>query len=404
MKKEVITEKNKMIATYSVILLGCFAFFLFSGKKAVLVKNNQLEVSNADVNIILDVYSDEVTVNGFEVNLPDVMYSKEELDDLSQSCLLKLKGVLLNDNESFLNINSDLYTPNSIDGYPFEIVYASMDDELITNEGYILCEEQFDSELTIIMSYDSFSRNFSIPIHVEPDRETQLRVKKEKLVNILESTLSSENAMIKTNDYYLINLPGDVNGKPVKYYYPGESKNVLFLLAGPVICFLLFLGKKKDDESEKKKMSMEVLDEYPKMIQKMSLYLSSGMTIRNIWLLLCDEADLCNKGNHPLYKEMRISVNELKSGILENAVYKAFGERLRIPEIVRFSALLSQNIKKGSTRLSEQLSEESKTAFENKKQRAIKRGEEAGTKLLLPMMLLLMDVMIMIILPAFWNI
>ena len=62
---------------------------------------------------------------------------------------------------------------------------------------------------------------------------------------------------------------------------------------------------------------------------------------------------------------------------------------------------LSQNLRKGTKGLSELLKLESIQAFEERKARAKRLGEEAGTKLLLPMFLMLAVVLIIVIVPAF---
>ena len=101
------------------------------------------------------------------------------------------------------------------------------------------------------------------------------------------------------------------------------------------------------------------------------------------------------------YEEMRIACQEMKSGIAETAAYERFGRRCGIPLYGKFSTLLTQNLRKGSTRLGPLLKEESRLAFEERKNTAKKAGEEAGTKLLLPMVMMLCVVMLMILLPAF---
>ena len=63
-------------------------------------------------------------------------------------------------------------------------------------------------------------------------------------------------------------------------------------------------------------------------------------------------------------------------------------------------ALLSQNVKKGTTDILKLLEQESQSAFEQHKNLAKKKGEEAGTKLLFPMILMLMTVMAMLMFPA----
>ena len=62
---------------------------------------------------------------------------------------------------------------------------------------------------------------------------------------------------------------------------------------------------------------------------------------------------------------------------------------------------MSQNLRKGTKGLSELLKLESIQAFEELKARAKRLGEEAGTKLLLPMFLMLVVVLIIVIVPAF---
>lgn len=84
-----------------------------------------------------------------------------------------------------------------------------------------------------------------------------------------------------------------------------------------------------------------------------------------------------------------IGVMTLCLGIYVGAYYLGVG------------ALLSQNLRKGTKGLSELLKLESIQAFEERKARAKRLGEEAGTKLLLPMFLMLVVVLIIVIVPAF---
>ena len=62
---------------------------------------------------------------------------------------------------------------------------------------------------------------------------------------------------------------------------------------------------------------------------------------------------------------------------------------------------MAVNIRKGNSELLSLLSEESKKAFEERMEKVRKTGEEAGTKLLMPMIIMLVIVMIMIMIPAY---
>ena len=106
----------------------------------------------------------------------------------------------------------------------------------------------------------------------------------------------------------------------------------------------------------------------------------------------------------PAYEEMLYACRELHSGVSEASAYEHFGKRTGLQEYTRLSTLLAQNLKKGNSDLLERLREEAVRAGEEKLQGCKRMGEEAGTKLLVPMVLMLLVVMVMIMIPAFSTI
>ena len=66
--------------------------------------------------------------------------------------------------------------------------------------------------------------------------------------------------------------------------------------------------------------------------------------------------------------------------------------------------MLSQNLRQGSRGITELLSREAEEAFEDRKNLAKKLGEEAGTKMMIPMFIMLAVVFIIVIVPAFFSI
>jgi hypothetical protein len=98
---------------------------------------------------------------------------------------------------------------------------------------------------------------------------------------------------------------------------------------------------------------------------------------------------------------MLATTYELKLGVPENKAYEQFGRRTGLIPYIKFSSLISQNLKKGTKGFTELLLHEATQAFENRKESAKRQGEEAGTKLLIPMMLLLVIVFLIIMIPAF---
>lgn len=109
-------------------------------------------------------------------------------------------------------------------------------------------------------------------------------------------------------------------------------------------------------------------------------------------------------GERYAYEEMKRVCHEMESGVAESESYENFGRRCNIQVYIRFGALLSQNLRKGTQGLTQLLKVESVQAFEERKARAKRLGEEAGTKLLLPMFLMLAVVLVIVIVPAFLSV
>ena len=76
------------------------------------------------------------------------------------------------------------------------------------------------------------------------------------------------------------------------------------------------------------------------------------------------------------YEEMQKTCREMESGHTEAESYENFGRRCKVQAYVRFGALLSQNLRKGTRGLTELLKMEAIQAFEDRKARARRLGEE----------------------------
>lgn len=89
---------------------------------------------------------------------------------------------------------------------------------------------------------------------------------------------------------------------------------------------------------------------------------------------------------------------------LQSECYEAFGRRCESPVYRKFGMLLSQNLRKGTKGLTNLLQREAQEAFEERKNMAKKLGEEAGTKLMIPLFLMLAVVFVIVTVPAFLTI
>ena len=78
--------------------------------------------------------------------------------------------------------------------------------------------------------------------------------------------------------------------------------------------------------------------------------------------------------------------------------------RCKSQNYLKFSSLIIQHVKKGGRGMEALLQEEGRSALHKRREAAKCLGEEAGTKLLMPMMLMFIIVLILIVVPAFLSI
>lgn len=151
------------------------------------------------------------------------------------------------------------------------------------------------------------------------------------------------------------------------------------------------------------KRKKELLSDYSEVVSKLTLYMGAGMTIRRAFFKMGEDykrKEALSRKRY-VYEEILLLVNELQSGVSETEAYEHLGKRCQLQPYMKLSALLSQNLRKGSNDLLLMLRQEAAGAFEERKNTAKKLGEEAGTKLLMPMMMMLCIVMVIIMFPAF---
>ena len=176
---------------------------------------------------------------------------------------------------------------------------------------------------------------------------------------------------------------------------------MLGLAAAVIVYIQQGIAEQKKEQSRKD----QLLRQYPDMVSKISLLLGAGMTLSGAWerIVLNYQRQLEQQHTKSIevYEQMLLSYREMQDGIGELKVYERFGERCGTPQYRKFSVLIVQNLRKGNSGLRQILEKEVSEAFALRKNQAKKAGEEASTKILLPMMMMLCIVMVIILVPAF---
>ena len=89
--------------------------------------------------------------------------------------------------------------------------------------------------------------------------------------------------------------------------------------------------------------------------------------------------------------------------ILSAVAYEDFGRRIGVLAYRRMASLLAQNVSKGVQGMRNLLLQESKEVMAQERANIKAKGEQAGTKLLFPMMGMLFLVFAILLVPAFQS-
>ena len=146
--------------------------------------------------------------------------------------------------------------------------------------------------------------------------------------------------------------------------------------------------------------------DYPGIISKFVLYLGAGLSVRSTFFKIGEDYERRREEGikeRYVYEEILFVCRELTSGVPETEAYAGFGLRCRSRQYTKLSTLLAQNLRKGNQALLSVLQQEAQASFEERRNTARRLGEEAETKLLLPMIAMLAITMLMIIIPAYFS-
>ena len=405
--EERITEYYVTKLTMSVILLIagiCVAFLVVvAGRERDPIENGRMQredYKSGEKDYIITAKLEDGEKFSFPIKVTPRKYEEQELQQMALTFREELSELILGENESLDRVVKNLELAEEYTGYPFWVEWKSDSPDVVDRDGVVhMREEDCMVHLNAELHYEEYCETADVTVTVKTKDILQQSEKE-----LIEELLRSAQLTDPEKESFL--LPKSVEGKKITW----EVKNTIGfqVLGGTLLTAIaIFFFKDRDTHELAEKKKQEAKRKYPEIVQKLTLYMEAGLTVRAAFGRVAEDyeqARNCGAAKQAAYEELLMANRELRMGISESAAYENFGKRTGVREYIRLSTFLTQNVKKGSTQLLQQLREEAKTAEEMRMQNARKLSEEASTKLLLPMMLLLLMVMILIMYPAFSNV
>ncbi len=343
------------------------------------------------------------------IEVKEKKYGKEALDKMLEEIEEKVPYMLLKDNPSADHVEKELSFPKSIEGYPFSISYRTNEPLILSSAGIvneINLKKRKDAiegvlvKVVMEFKYEDYSAQKDFYVRVYPAKEGS----EASLFDSLKTEISLREEGSREQDY--LELPEKVLSERIAYEEPASYESIVIFIIGLCAAFLLY--RKKDEELRNASMERDkqMLSDYPMIVNKFALFYSVGMTTKGIILKLCKDYEEKIKregrsGSRFAYEEMLKTRKKMEEGIGEIAAYEDYAKRCGLHKYRQLINLMEQAVIKGKSDISILLSDELRKAFLERKSHAKELTEEAGTKLLLPMFLMLFVVIVVIIVPAF---
>ncbi len=399
-QKEYVVKKLSVCSLIMVCgVVLAVVLWIKDGMETRIVDNrigrNAYGDGKKSVSLVADDGEDRIHI---PVTLSEKCYAQEELIQMADEAMGRIEELILGANESFDRIAYDMHLVNSVEGYPFTVEWHT-DDAYMDYTGKLvrdMLDEPVLMELTAVLSCGSFEmeRDLAVRIYskaVQPGKEERLA----REVSESEETSREQQDMT---------LPSESGSREIHWSYKRSYRGLLFLAATPVLAIVVYYGRDRDLYQQVVDREEQMRVDYPEIVSSLALLLGAGMTVPNAWNKIARDYRRRREeggGRRYAYEEMLLTIYEMESGVVQARAYERFGRRCRIPSYNKLSTMLSQNIRKGAANLPVLLKEEAADAFEERKHTARKLGEKAGTKLLVPMMMLLGITMVIIMVPAF---
>lgn len=322
----------------------------------------------------------------------------EEKQHLLEKAAEELDQIILGENRSPDEVRGQIELPSELYDGRISVQWIC-EPEGLTDETGVLSEEIPGEgailRLKAILICEDQEWICERALHVFPPVRTD---REELLYQLGKAVKEADEATVQESELL---LPREVEGKKISWKESEVSIVGICLAVTLLAAVAVYLAMEQEYRKQEKERRQQLLMDYPGLLFQLSLLLEAGLTMQNAFFRIAmGYRDRSHTKKRVVYEEMLAACYEMQSGIPEREAYTAFGKRCRESCYVKLGTMLASGLQKGSQGLTEVLRKEAEDAMDGRRQLARKLGEEAGTKLLLPMILMLMVVLVILMVPA----
>lgn len=404
-KEQFLARQKKIIAVeviFGILLLAFLIIRTVVSPDDILLSRNSFGQGTKEVQLSLkkDEQNKKITYRLNEQKL-----SAEEESRMYTQFFKKLKRIMTEHNTSLKQVQTPLNLPDTIEGYPFEITYELAEDGYIRLDGSLNEEEQaklkhgetYRTYIVVTAHYREYRQSKKYEICIVPVKDSS---RANVFYKVQQYLKKEEKKTRYDRDIKLPSAYQDIKIAKNQGNHGGISGIViLFVTVGifiPVHNYLKLReeGEKCQDQAER---------DFPVIVHLLTLYMGAGLSffsaVKRIGQSYQKQKDADNSPKYAFEKMMRME-QQMSNGVSQREACQDWGMQFRTDSYQKLSLILIQSFTKGAREAAILMETEEREAFHKRIDKAKKEGEEASTRLLFPMILLLCQVMLLVMYPA----
>lgn len=175
------------------------------------------------------------------------------------------------------------------------------------------------------------------------------------------------------------------------------SEEQAVITVGVLIAIIIIVKLFQDSKKKVQQRKQAILLELPIMLTRLTLLVGAGETVQQAFM----KSIVGKEGSkNPLHIEWNNTVHEIRNGASFLQSIEKLNRNCAVQQIAVFTTILLLNYRRGGEQFVTAVQDISLSLWENRKNMARVRGEEASAKLIFPLVGVLLLVMILIITPA----
>lgn len=383
--------------TLLAVMLVSLAVYQSLEPSSLIFERNAFGEGEKEVSLILQ---SEEQRKEYSLTLGERSLSREEEDALKEEFFGELEEQMAGENTSLHSVDQELCFEDALPSWPFTITYEPKDTACVRLDGSLgerganLTEGgEVTTKIAVTAEYGDYVWKKDFVIRLVPEKK---KGQESPFARIVRQLRQAEKETRDESSYVISPQNGDVQIRRPQRVSPST-----LCLLGSVVILLLLLRNVSELNNGEKACRKESLRDFPVIVHLLTLYMGAGLSFPSaVHRISTDYQSRADGRKTYAFEEILRMDTRLRLGEAQQEACMQWGRRFKEPVYQKLALTLLQVMAKGTREGRALMSQMEQESFRQRLDQAKTEGEEAATKLLFPMIVLLGMVMILVMFPA----